>query len=241
MDDAHRLLRATSGIEPLRRHFDLGVNFVGSLVNRHRIEIYVLDAAGRIAASFARVHWREREVVDRAVALLDEPANGSSDAPQAARAPGRQTTGGTGITAFEPDGLVLSERQAGEPADAVRQRVAGAAAPVFATLASLGVAFFPKCAMCWATYATVFGIAGLERIPYSPWMQPVLAAVILVNLASVWWRSRSTGRMAGFYLAVAGVLAIAASKAGGAPAGGSMWGVALAAVGSAISVRTWRR
>ena len=49
MDDGHRLLRATNGIEPLRRYFGLGVNFVESLVNRHRIEVYVLDAAGRIS------------------------------------------------------------------------------------------------------------------------------------------------------------------------------------------------
>ena len=75
MDDEHRLLRATSGIEPLRRYFGLGVNFVESLVNRHRVEIYVLDAAGRISASFSRIHWDERDVVDRAAAMLrdDKP------------------------------------------------------------------------------------------------------------------------------------------------------------------------
>ena len=64
MDEGHRLLRATKGIEPLRAYFGLGVNFVESLVNRHRIEIYVLDAAGRIGASFSRIHWDEREVVE---------------------------------------------------------------------------------------------------------------------------------------------------------------------------------
>ena len=81
MDDGHRLLRATKGIEPLRAYFGLGVNFVESLVNRHRIEIYVLDAAGRIGASFSRIHWDEREVVDRAAAMLRDDNPGSAGAP----------------------------------------------------------------------------------------------------------------------------------------------------------------
>ena len=76
------------------------------------------------------------------------------------------------------------------------------------------MAFFPKCPVCWAGYLSVFGIAGLERIPYSPWLQPVLVAAMLINLASVWLRERSTGRMRGFYLAGAGALAIVVSKAG---------------------------
>ena len=72
IDSGHRLLRAPGGIEPLRRHFRLGVNFVESLVNRHRIEIYIVHTAGRIAASFGRIHWDEQEVVRRAIELLNE-------------------------------------------------------------------------------------------------------------------------------------------------------------------------
>ena len=72
MDARHRMLRATDGIDALRRHFKLGVNFIESLVNRHRIEAYILDAEGRIAASFERLHWDEQEVVDRAIEVLEE-------------------------------------------------------------------------------------------------------------------------------------------------------------------------
>ena len=68
----HRMLRAIDGVSALRAHFKLGVNFVASLVNRHRIEVYLLDAAGGIAGSFQRVHWDEQKTVDRAVALLNE-------------------------------------------------------------------------------------------------------------------------------------------------------------------------
>lgn len=68
----HRILRPTEGINALRTHFRLGVNFVESLVNRHRIEIYLLDAAGAIAASYERIHWDEEQVVDRVAELLKE-------------------------------------------------------------------------------------------------------------------------------------------------------------------------
>jgi protein SCO1/2 len=72
MDAHHRMLRAPNGMDALHRHFELGVNFVESLVNRHRIEAYILDAEGRIAASFERIHWDEQQVVARATEVLTE-------------------------------------------------------------------------------------------------------------------------------------------------------------------------
>ena len=72
MDARNRMLRAVDGNERLRAHFALGVSFIESLVNRHRIEAYVLDREGRIAASFERVRWDEHEVVNRAVEVLHE-------------------------------------------------------------------------------------------------------------------------------------------------------------------------
>jgi protein SCO1/2 len=180
------MLRAPEGLDALRRHFQLGVNFIESLVNRHRIEVYVLDREERIAATFERIHWDEQEVVDRAIEVLEEKTP-------------RKT-----------------------------------ASSVAGTLASLGVAFFPKCPVCWAAYLSFFGIAGLERIPYSPWLQPVLAAVMLVNLASLWLRGRSTGRWSGFYLATAGALAIVVSKAGPGWEKAALWGVALTLAGSLL-------
>lgn len=73
LDEGNRMLRAVDGVVTLRRHFELGVNFTGSLVNRHRVEVYVLDARGRVAALFERLHWEEREVVERAAKMLVEP------------------------------------------------------------------------------------------------------------------------------------------------------------------------
>jgi cytochrome oxidase Cu insertion factor (SCO1/SenC/PrrC family) len=72
LDDRHRMLRTVDGLSALCSYFNLGVNFIESLVNRHRIEAYVLDAEGRIAACFERIHWDERRVVDRAIKVLNE-------------------------------------------------------------------------------------------------------------------------------------------------------------------------
>ncbi|MCA1614888.1 MAG: SCO family protein [Acidobacteria bacterium] len=213
MDARHRMLRATDGIAALRNHFRLGVNFIESLVNRHRVEAYVLDAEGRVAASFERIRWDEQQVVDRALEVLEEKSG--------------ETTpdGPPGIEAI-PDG---------PPETATRPAGRRAARTAFGTLASLGVAFFPKCPICWAGYASVLGLGGLWQIPYSPWLQPLLAAVMLINLTSVWLRGRATGRMSGFYLVSAGALALVVSKLGPGWGNAAACGVALTFAGSLLS------
>ena len=203
MDARHRMLRPTDGVNTLRSHFKLGVNFIESLVNRHRVEAYILDAEGRIAASFQRIHWDEQQVVDRTIEVLKEKSDETTSevSPEPAHLPARRKTAST----------------------------------MFGTIASLGVAFFPKCPVCWAAYLSVFGIAGLGQIPYSPWLQPVLVAVMLINLASVWLRGRSTGRMSGFYLVSAGALAVVVSKMWLGWENAAVWGVALTLAGSLLS------
>ena len=196
----HRLLRAEDGLDSLRKHFQLGVNFIESLVNRHRIELYILDAKGQTAGYFGRIQWNEKDVVDRAIEVLKESDNTS------------------------------------------RVRVAS---PVFGTAVALGLALFPKCPFCWAAYLSLFGIAGLESIPYSPWLQPLLAVLLLSNLTSVWFRARATGRMLPFYLVTAGALTLILSKAFAAPSAASFIGVFMTFVGSVWSsldtVRTTSR
>jgi Uncharacterized protein SCO1/SenC/PrrC, involved in biogenesis of respiratory and photosynthetic systems len=203
MDARHRILRVPAGFETLRDHFKLGVNFIESLVNRHRIEVYILDAEGSIAASFKRIHWDEEQVVERALEVLREKSEGAK-------------SNGSSVRAASQQG---------------RKR----AATLLGVLASLGVAFFPKCPICWAGYLSLFGIAGLQRIPYSPWLQPLLIAVMLINLISVWLRGRTTGRMGGFYLVSAGTLTILLSKMGLVWEDISVWGVALTLAGSMLS------
>jgi protein SCO1/2 len=78
MDAGHRLFRATEDNDALQEHFGLGVGFVGSVVNRHRIELYVLDARGRVAVSFEQLRWDEQEVVARAAGMLERSVADSS-------------------------------------------------------------------------------------------------------------------------------------------------------------------
>lgn len=68
--DKNRFLRTRSGFEKLQDYFSLGVNFIGSIVNRHRIELFILDDKGRVAASFTRLQWDIQEVLDQAKLLL---------------------------------------------------------------------------------------------------------------------------------------------------------------------------
>jgi protein SCO1/2 len=202
MDAGHRMLRAIDGVNALRSHFKLGVNFIESLVNRHRIEVYILDVAGRVAASFERIHWSEQEVIDQAVELLKEerrPPPPSATAPSTP--PGRSS----------------------------------AVLPIVSTLASLAFAFFPKCPVCWGAYLSLFGLVSLERIPYSPWLQAVLIALVLLNLFSVWMRGRATGRTSAFVLAALGAFAILVSRSGLGLDYVGLWGVALTLAGSLLS------
>lgn len=189
----HRMLRARDGIESVRKHFKLGVNFIESLVNRHRIEIYILDAKGRVAGYFGRIQWNEKDVVQRAIKIMREDLK-----------------------------VKPSERP-------------NLASPVFGTAVALALALFPKCPLCWAAYLSFFGIVGLESIPYSPWVQPVLAILLLSNLTSIWFRARVTGRMLPFYLVTAGALLVVASKAFAGPDAVGFLGVALTLVGSVWS------
>jgi len=203
-DERHRMLRAVEGVDAISKHFKLGVSFIESLVSRHRIEVYVLDEQGRVAASFERLHWDEREVVRRATEVLLETSHAATLSIAASTNPKN----------FTPQGKLAS--------------------PVFGTLAALGLALFPKCPLCWAGYMSFFGIAGLEGIPYSPWLQPLLAVMIAINLGSVWLRARATGRMMGFLLVSAGALTLVLSKASGLQKA-AIAGVLLTMAGSFVS------
>ena len=68
--DNDRLLRTRTGFKELQDYFDLGVNFNSSIVNRHRIELFILDDQGRIATTFARLQWDIHDVLGQAKALL---------------------------------------------------------------------------------------------------------------------------------------------------------------------------
>lgn len=57
------------------------------------------------------------------------------------------------------------------------------------------IAFFPKCPICWAAYASLLSFIGIY-IPYYEWVIWVFVALALINLLLTFRRSRSTN----FYL-----------------------------------------
>ena len=69
--DDDRILRARGDFKGLAGYFDLGASFAGSLVNRHRIELFILDGRGRIVYTFARLQWDVGEVLHLARSLLE--------------------------------------------------------------------------------------------------------------------------------------------------------------------------
>jgi len=65
-----RAFRAIRGFGELRRRFGLGVGYGPSTVNRHRIEVYLLDAGGDPVHAFTRVRWEPEAVLAKAETLL---------------------------------------------------------------------------------------------------------------------------------------------------------------------------
>ena len=104
------------------------------------------------------------------------------------------------------------------------------------SILSVAIAFFPKCPVCWAAYLSVFGIAGLEQLPYSPWLLPLLASLMLINLGSLRLQQRSPQGPAGFYLAAMGAFLILVCGIGLELPYASAAGIILTVMGSAISV-----
>jgi cytochrome oxidase Cu insertion factor (SCO1/SenC/PrrC family) len=58
------LLRTVGPFDPLREAFDLGVGFGPVTVNRHRLDLVVLDASLGVAERFERRLWDEDAVLD---------------------------------------------------------------------------------------------------------------------------------------------------------------------------------
>jgi protein SCO1/2 len=70
-----RLLRTIGPFDPLREAFDLGVGFGPVTVNRHRLDLVVLDASLGVAEKFERRLWHEGTALDALrAAILADPA-----------------------------------------------------------------------------------------------------------------------------------------------------------------------
>jgi mercuric ion transport protein len=72
---------------------------------------------------------------------------------------------------------------------------------------SILIAFFPKCPFCWAIYMSMFGSLGLARLPYMPWLLPVLFVFLAVHLFMLFRKAPQKGYMP-FALSLGGALVI---------------------------------
>jgi protein SCO1 len=59
-----RLFRAPVGHAIIREHFDLNVGYVGTLVNQHGVELYLVGPDTRTERAWTRVKWTVEEVLE---------------------------------------------------------------------------------------------------------------------------------------------------------------------------------
>ncbi|MFT4546991.1 MAG: mercuric ion transport protein [Pseudoalteromonas tetraodonis] len=84
---------------------------------------------------------------------------------------------------------------------------------VFGLLPSFMLAIAPKCPFCWAAYMSALGSVGISiQIPYQPWLLPLMAGLLLVNLAALFSRARARGRYGAFLLCLLGGATITSGK-----------------------------
>ena len=96
-DEDCRVLRAIDGMEQLSDALALGVNYGQVTVNHHRIELFVLDARGRVTVAFTRLQWN----VDVVVAAVRE-ASRTTLADRLRRAMPAAATPAAVVAAFVP-------------------------------------------------------------------------------------------------------------------------------------------
>lgn len=86
-DENNRMFRAVSGMQSLIERLNIGVNYKGKEVNVHRIEVYIINPAGKIERSFLRFQAEDRLIVDALDELVGKDNPGSKKAERELRKP----------------------------------------------------------------------------------------------------------------------------------------------------------
>ena len=175
-------LRVVAGFEAFQRWFGLGVNYIGSMINKHRVELYLTDAQGQVRHSFTRLQWEEAKVLAAVEAVLAVPAEAG-------------TSGGAG----RKGRILRSFRNLGHQ--------------LLSVLVFLGVAFFPKCPLCWAAYMSALGLTSLQAMAFRPWLVPLLLSGMVVNLYVIGRGCRRRKTFLPLVLSLAGMLLLAGALA----------------------------
>jgi protein SCO1/2 len=170
-DERNRFFRVEpENHEELIQYFKLGVNYSGSIINQHRIELFILNSEGEIAHSFTNLQWEIKEVTD----AIKQANN--------------------------------DVRSIKKPKHYVNSYISNVFRNTWSVMPAIVVAFFPKCPVCWAAYLSMFGIAGLNTIPYSPWLLPVFYGVMGINLIILYLFAKQRNGYLPFYVSLTGAI-----------------------------------
>jgi protein SCO1/2 len=82
LNDEHRAFRIESGMPNLLRYFNSGVNYIGSIVNHHTTELYIIDSHGNICGHFRQLRWQIVDVIARLKECLSEDSCGEGNKRQ---------------------------------------------------------------------------------------------------------------------------------------------------------------
>nr|AYM54454.1 hypothetical protein [Myxococcus fulvus] len=98
------------------------------------------------------------------------------------------------------------------PHEEAEHPLSGATArSVLTVFLSVLMAFFPKCAMCWAAYLSLFGSVGLASAPAVEWLFPVLLGLSGVHLGLMLRRAPRKGYVP-FVLSLVGLAVILGAR-----------------------------
>lgn len=87
-DESNRMFRVISGMQTLVEGLDIGVNYKGTEVNVHRIEVYIINPEGKIERSFLRFQAGDTLIMD---ALEELTGKERPVPPKAGREAGKPT------------------------------------------------------------------------------------------------------------------------------------------------------
>ena len=75
-DEDNMALRADKGrFRELSDFFELGVSYSGSVVSRHRIELYLLGSGGSVATRYENLQWDVEDVASEVQSMLTAPTS----------------------------------------------------------------------------------------------------------------------------------------------------------------------
>lgn len=90
----------------------------------------------------------------------------------------------------------------------VSPRPLGLVPRVAGLLPAIAIALLPKCPLCWATYMSALGIAGMSGLPRSPWLLAALLGMMALNLIAISLRAPRPSRPGVLLLGALGTLCV---------------------------------